>query len=136
MNNKKNVISIKELKFSFSRSSGSGGQNVNKVNSKVTLRWNIFKTESCSEKVMLRFVEKYSSFILDDGYVMLVSQKFRQQSQNIDDCIEKLEAMVEKVRHAPLERRATKPTFGSVEKRIRNKKGKGQIKKMRQEKFD
>lgn len=123
---------MRELEFSFSRSSGAGGQNVNKVNTKVTLRWNYLKSSACSKAIKERFATKYKRRILDNGIVQLYSQRYRSQARNIDDCVEKLNEMLDAVRAAPKRRVATKPTRGSVERRIKTKKNKSETKKSRQ----
>lgn len=121
-----------ELDFSFSRSSGAGGQNVNKVNTKVSLRWNIDKSTSINKAVKERFYKKYKRRISDGGWVMIHSQRYRSQARNIADCIDKLHDLLETVARPPKQRRATKPTRASVEKRIKNKKGRAETKKSRQ----
>ncbi len=121
-----------ELDFSFSRSSGAGGQNVNKVNTKVSLRWNIQKSTSLAKAVKERFVKKYKRRISEGGVLILHSQRFRSQARNIADCIEKLHEMIETVAKPPKRRVGTKPTRSSVEKRIKTKKSKSETKKTRQ----
>jgi ribosome-associated protein len=128
----KRKIPMGELEFSYSRSSGAGGQSVNKVNTKVTMRWNISKSSACSKPVKERFAAKYKRRILDSGVVQMNSQRFRSQARNIDDCVEKLNEMLDAVRAAPKRRVATKPTRGSVERRIKTKKNKSETKKTRQ----
>ncbi|MBT3980382.1 MAG: aminoacyl-tRNA hydrolase [Bacteriovoracaceae bacterium] len=129
-------VPIKELNFSFSRSSGAGGQNINKVNSKATLRWNLAASKVCSKAMAERFISKFSRYVLEDDIVMISSQRFRNQARNIADCIEKLEVMLTSVKKAPKKRRATKPTRASVEKRLKVKKGKSQLKKNRRKSTD
>jgi ribosome-associated protein len=121
-----------ELDFSFSRSSGAGGQNVNKVNTKVTLRWNIDKSTSIPKVVKDRFYKKYKRRISEGGWVTLHSQRYRSQARNIADCVDKLHELIESVRRAPKKRVATKPTRTSIEKRLKNKKGRSETKKTRQ----
>ncbi|MFT6067822.1 MAG: ribosome-associated protein [Bacteriovoracaceae bacterium] len=128
----KRKIPMGELEFSFSRSSGAGGQNVNKVNTKVTMRWNIAKSTACGSAVKERFKARYKRRILDNGIVQMVSQRYRSQARNIDDCVEKINEMLDAVRVAPKRRVATKPTRGSVERRIKTKKNKSETKKTRQ----
>lgn len=128
----KRKIPMGELEFSFSRSSGAGGQNVNKVNTKVTMRWNLSKSTACGAAVKERFKARYKRRILDSGIVQMVSQRYRSQARNIDDCVEKINEMLDSVRSAPKRRVATKPTRGSVERRIKTKKNKSETKKTRQ----
>ena len=129
-------IPYTEFDFEFSRSSGAGGQNVNKVNTKVTLRWNIKLSKSCHEQVKARFLKKYHRFTLQDGEMIQInSQRYRSQQQNITDCISKLHQYLEDVRVPPRKRISTKPTKNSVKKRLDSKDKKSKLKKMRSEKF-
>ena len=128
----KKRIPTGELDFSFSRSSGAGGQNVNKVNTKVTLRWNIDKSTSITKAVKERFHKKYKRRISDGGWVTLHSERYRSQARNIEDSIDKLHEMLATVARPPKARVATKPTRGSVERRIKTKKSKSETKKTRQ----
>ncbi len=124
-----------EYTLSFSRSSGAGGQNINKVNTKATLHWNILKSESLPPDVLERFLNKFKNKINEEGTLTLISQNHRTQPLNIADVIKKLHEMIESVLIAPKKRRATKPTKSSVNARIKTKKSKGDIKKLRTEKF-
>lgn len=121
-----------ELTFTFARSSGAGGQNVNKVNSKVTLIWDIENSDSVSVFVKERFSAKYSNFINTDNQVKIISQKYRTQARNISDATEKLYEMLNSVKSPPKRRVDTKPTRSSIRKRIEGKKNKGETKKNRQ----
>lgn len=121
-----------ELTFTFARSSGAGGQNVNKVNSKVTLIWDLENTKSINTFQKDRFLKKYSNFLNADGAIKIISQKYRTQKRNIVDAKEKLEEMLLTIKTPPKRRIDTKPTKSSVKKRIQNKKSKGEVKKNRQ----
>lgn len=127
-------IDEKEFKFTFSRSSGAGGQNINKVNSKATLIWAIDDSISISSFVKERFKLKYKRFI-SDNLVIISSQKNRSQAQNIEDCKNKLHEYLSTVEFLPKKRRETKPTKGSVKKRLDSKKKKSLIKKMRRDNY-
>lgn len=126
-------LPLYELEFTYARSSGPGGQNVNKTNSKVHLRWHVLHSFLPSD-VKLRFIDKFRNKIDQDGFVMVASQTSRDQEQNRQDCIAKLEAMIQEVWLAPKKRRPTKPTRGSKERRLAGKTKRSQIKKDRQKK--
>lgn len=127
-------IPAHEYDLSFSRSGGAGGQNVNKVNTKATLHWNVMKSNSLPPAVLERFLKKFGNKISDEGVITLVSQAHRTQHMNIEDVIKKLHEMIESIAIPPKIRKATKPTKSSVNARIKVKKSHGDKKKSRQEK--
>lgn len=128
-------IPEQEYELSFSRSSGAGGQNVNKVNTKATLHWNVRDTAVLPPVVIERFYKKYGNRISADGVVTLSSQVHRTQHLNISEVVKKLHEMIETIALPPKVRKPTKPTKSSVNERIKTKKAKGDTKKKRQEKF-
>src|SRR5208283_595887 len=115
-------IPLSELEITFARSSGPGGQNVNKVNSKAVLRWAIAGSPSLPEAVRERFLRKYASRLTTEGELLVTSQRYRDASRNSQDCLEKLRAMLLGVVLPPKRRRATRPTRGSVERRLQGKR--------------
>lgn len=119
---KKFVIPFSELSFSYARSGGAGGQNVNKVNSKVIMDWDLRSSPSLPDSVKERFFTRYRNLINQDGIVQLTSEKERSQKANLDDCIKKLNEMIEKVAVPPKPRKKTKPTKSSIRKRLDSKK--------------
>lgn len=128
-------IPPEEYELTFSRSSGAGGQNVNKVNTKATLKWNALFSPSLSEAVRSRFLEKYKKRLSADGVLTISSQAFRTQPLNIADAINKLHEMINSVAVAPKIRKATRPTKASVNKRIESKKYHSEKKKNRKNLF-
>lgn len=123
-----------QCRFSFSRSSGAGGQNVNKVNSKATLHWDL-NTATLPADVMERLRARYGGFITQENELQITSQENRTQKDNVEDCFERLERMLENVWRAPKKRKATKPTYSSVLKRLNSKKKDSEKKRGRSEKY-
>jgi ribosome-associated protein len=111
-----------EFQFSFVRSAGPGGQNVNKVNTKAVLRWPVAASPSLPDAVRSRFIARYGSRLTTAGELILTSQRFRDQARNKADCLEKLRQMLAAVAVAPVKRKRTRPTRGSVERRLTQKR--------------
>ena len=120
-----------ELALSFARSSGPGGQNVNKVSSKAVLRWPVARSAALPVDVRERFVRKYRSRLTGDGDLVLTSQRYRDQGRNVADVRRKLTEMIASVAAPPKRRRPTKPTKASVERRIKSKQARGRTKQLR-----
>ncbi|HEY9758353.1 MAG TPA: alternative ribosome rescue aminoacyl-tRNA hydrolase ArfB [Oculatellaceae cyanobacterium] len=129
------VIPLSEFEFSFSRSGGPGGQNVNKVNSKAVMRWAITSSQNLPEDIRNRFLAKFASRITTDGELIITSQRYRDQPSNVDDCLQKVQNMVAEVLHRPELRRPTKPTFASKQKRVESKRENARKKQMRRASF-
>ncbi|MGH9553609.1 MAG: alternative ribosome rescue aminoacyl-tRNA hydrolase ArfB [Terriglobales bacterium] len=119
-----------EFEFTYARSGGPGGQNVNKVNSKAILRWPVTSTPSLPSPVRDRFLSKYANRISLEGDLLLSSQKYRDQISNAEDCLEKLREMIVSVLNPPTPRRATRPTLASKKRRTESKQ-RDSIKKQR-----
>jgi ribosome-associated protein len=120
-----------ELRFSFARSSGPGGQNVNKVSSKAILHFAVTTSPSLPDAVRQRFLEQYKSRITNAGEVVIHSEQYRDQPKNIQACYDKLREMIAAVLRPPKKRRATKPTKGSKVRRLKEKKVRSQVKEGR-----
>lgn len=125
------VIPDSELAVSFARSSGPGGQNVNKVNSKAVLRWNLRTSLALPQEVKLRFEACFPTRINQVGEVFISSDRFRDQGRNLSDCYEKLRQLIQAALQVPRKRRPTRPTRGSVEERLANKRRKSELKRGR-----
>jgi ribosome-associated protein len=115
-------VSDDELHFTFVRSSGPGGQNVNKVNSKAVLRWNVMASPGLPEGARGRFVSRFGNRLTDAGELVLSSQRFRDQRRNEQDCLDKLREMLSTIARPPKRRRKTKPTRASIERRKEQKR--------------
>lgn len=111
-----------EFEFTFARSGGPGGQNVNKVNSKAVLRWTVTETEHLPTTVKQRFLNRFQNRITRDGQIVIHSQKYRDQGRNVADCLERLREMIAVVARPPVKRRPTKPTKGSQRRRLDKKR--------------
>lgn len=119
------------MEFSFARSGGPGGQNVNKVNSKAILHWDVTNTTSISSPMKNRFIAKYSSRLTAEGVLVLSSQQHRDQITNVEECLEKLREMLESVIHPPVLRKATKIPKSVKLKRTETKREIGKKKQQR-----
>ncbi len=125
----------KEFEFITSRSSGKGGQHVNKTNTKVELRFNVDASEilNTEEKKLLK--EKLSGKINNDGILQIVSQETRSQLKNKNKCIEKFYKLLEDAFKLRKKRKKTKRSFSSILKRLENKKRHSEKKENRRKDF-
>jgi ribosome-associated protein len=121
----------KEFVFATSRSSGPGGQNVNKVSTKVELRFNLLLTESFSEEEKNMIFRKLKNKITKDNELVIVSQSERTQLMNKIVVVEKFYNIVSQALTIQKKRRATRPTLSSKIKRLEKKRSRGDIKKLR-----
>jgi ribosome-associated protein len=120
-----------ELRFSFVRSSGPGGQNVNKVASKAVLRWSVSTSQAIAEEVRNRLLSRCARRINDRGELILSSQRYRDQSKNVADCLEKLRDLVATAARTPRPRKKTRPTRASREARLGQKRAIAEKKRRR-----
>jgi ribosome-associated protein len=123
----------KEFIFSTSRSSGPGGQNVNKVSTKVELRFNLSSTIVFTEEEKETIYRKLKNKITKDGELVLVSQSERSQLMNKIVVTEKFYDLISKALTVQKIRRSTRPTLSSKIKRLEGKRVRGNIKKMRRD---
>lgn len=124
-------LPLREFTFSFARSSGPGGQNVNKVNSKAILTWDVGASTGLPAGVKARFLQRFGSRLTTEGLLVLSSDRFRDQQKNVADVCDKLRAMLREVAVPPKIRQATKPTRGAVEERLRSKQKRSEKKRLR-----
>lgn len=125
------VISEADLNWSASRSGGPGGQNVNKVNSKVTLRWKPAAQTGFDEFWRKRFVTQFKTRINKEGEMVLHSEATRDQSRNLADARERLVSMLLGCRLPPKKRKSTRPTLGSKRRRLEGKRQQSEKKRLR-----
>jgi len=122
---------IREVEFRTSRSSGPGGQHVNKTESRVELLWSPQDSDCLSEAQRLMIMSRLSSRITDDGVLTMVSEKYRSQYRNKAELTERFLDLILASLVPVKKRKPTRPTRSSVEKRIRSKKIRGDIKRSR-----
>jgi ribosome-associated protein len=124
-------IPLAEFQFTFARSSGPGGQNVNKVNTKALLRWPVVDSPSLPDAVRHRLLSRQRRRITTEGDLLIVSQRFRDAGRNVADCLERLRVMLLEAAAAPKPRRPTRPTRASVRARLDRKRRHSQRKHAR-----
>ena len=125
------VIGGEELSCSFSRSGGPGGQNVNKVSSKATLRWTPSANATMPRAVRDRLLRAVDGKLTLQGELVITSQKTRDQARNVTDCLDKLRELILAVSRPPKVRRATKPTRASQIRRVDAKSRRSDAKRLR-----
>jgi ribosome-associated protein len=120
-----------ELDESFVRSSGPGGQNVNKVSSAVQLRFDVRRSPALPNDVAIRLMKLAGSRLTKDGVIVIVAQQYRDQTRNRADARERLFDLIREAAVKPTVRRATKVPKGQKKKRLEGKKHRSAIKSMR-----
>jgi len=114
-------IPFDEFTFTAVRSQGPGGQNVNKVNSKVVLQWSPTTSPSLPEPVRQRLLVQAEAALTKSGLIIISSQRSRHRHINREDCLHKLRVMILDAAYVPKRRKATRPTMGSQVRRRRDK---------------
>ena len=117
-----NGVLDKELKFAFSRSGGPGGQHVNKVNTKVELRFNIDLSQVLEEEQKEIIKDKLAIPISQSGDLIIISQATRSQLKNKEEAIEKFYLLINQALKPKKKRKPTKISKGAIEKRLKEKK--------------
>lgn len=128
------AVDESELVEQFVRSSGPGGQNVNKLSTAVQLRFDVRGSPSLPNDVAVRLIRLAGRRMTKDGVLVLIAQNHRTQERNRAEARERLIALIRQAAVVPVKRRATKPTKASRERRIESKKRRAGIKGLRQAK--
>ena len=125
-------IDESELHESFVRSSGPGGQNVNKLSTAVQLRFDVRQSPSLPNDVAVRLMRLGGKRMTKDGVLVLIAQNHRTQERNRAEAQERLIDLIRQAAVRPVPRRATKPTKASKQRRIESKKRRANVKALRQ----
>src|SRR5665647_84786 len=123
-------VDEREVEFSAIRAQGAGGQNVNKVSSAVHLRFDI-NASSLPDEIKSRLLALSDSRITQEGVLVLKAQQHRTQEMNRADALARLQEVIDSVSNPPKPRRATKPTYGSKQRRLESKSQRSSIKSLR-----
>lgn len=130
------TLDPKDVSERFVRASGPGGQNVNKVATAVELRFDLVGTRSLDEAAKQRLRQLAGDRLRQDGSLVIEARRFRTQEANRLDARRKLLDLIERARRSPKPRKQTRPSRTSVERRLEEKRRRGQVKKGRSPKFN
>lgn len=126
------AIDEREIQEEFIRSSGPGGQNVNKVATGVQLRFDVANSPSLPDDVRERLLKLGGQRVTADGVLIIDAHRFRTQTQNREDALQRLVHLIFRATQAPAARRKTKPEPAAIKRRLENKRRRGQVKRQRQ----
>lgn len=121
-----------DIDLSFIRSSGPGGQNVNKLSTAAQLRFAARQSPHLSPPVLARLTKLAGQRMTNDGVIIITAERFRSQERNKQDAIDRLVALIAQAAIAPKPRRATRPTLASKRRRVEDKSHRGLVKSLRQ----
>ena len=129
------VIPAHELEITTSRSSGPGGQYVNKTDSRITVRWNVNQTHALSEEQKARVLQNLQAQLTTQGDLMVSNSASRSQQQNKEDALENLAQQIRKALYVPKKRMATRISKTKKEAYVQDKRRHGGVKKLRNKKY-
>ncbi len=129
--NERLVLPPEELSVAFARSGGPGGQNVNKVATKVVLRFSIEASASLGETRRARLLGRLASRLTGSGELLVQASRYRERGRNLADARERLAAILREALQVQRPRRATRPTAGSKRRRLEAKRRRGELKRRR-----
>lgn len=124
-------VPLEEFSFSASRSQGPGGQNVNKLNTRVTVTFNVETSPSLSDEQRDRIKAKLANRISKEGNIQVSAQSHRSQRRNREEALERMQLLLASAFVRRRKRRRTRPTQASIRKRLEAKKRRGELKKQR-----
>ncbi len=124
-------INEDEIQLDFMRSSGPGGQNVNKVSTTVQLRFHVHESATLTDEIRQRLIRIAGQKMTEDGVLIIKARRFRSQEKNRKDAIQRLVDLIRKATVKPKPRRKTRPSPAAKERRLSTKKKRGQIKRQR-----
>jgi ribosome-associated protein len=130
------TIPAHELEYRFSRSSGPGGQHVNKTSSRVEVVWSVKASSVLSDSARTRLAAKLGARIDGEGFLHVVAQDFRSQLRNREAAVARLHQLVDDALRVPKPRKPTKPTKGAREARLATKKRHARLKRERRVRDD
>ncbi len=129
--NSRLTIPEAELVLAASRSSGPGGQHVNKTDTRIQVRWNVRESAVLSDNQRQRLLEKLSTRVTEAGDLLVACETHRSQRRNRDEALQRLAALVREALVPPRPRKKTRPSKASRERRLQDKKQRSQIKQNR-----